>query len=178
MVHVSIVSSRICICGYMYRLTTIYMYMSRVVHVSNTHSTRHNSASWPTSFKMYLKFELYLKTLLKCTFFPRELGQSTQYKLLDLAYLPRTISVRCRYTHGILYIQSVRYRRPTFIGVWYGGEVNSVTLMITLVTYACKLGIWIRPDPLICFPGPAHVFHLFSPRSLVSLWLHWWLTKT
>lgn len=112
---------------------------------------------------MYLKFELYLKTPLKCTFFPKELGQSTQYKLLDLAYLPRTISVRCRYTHGILYTE--RQVQATYIYrcvIWRGSEFNSVTLMITLVTYACKLGIWIRPDPLICFPGPAHVFHLFS----------------
>lgn len=125
MVHVQTVSSRICICGYMYRLTTIYMYMSRVVHVSNTHSTRHNSASWPTSFKMYLKFELYLKTLLKCTFFPKELGQSTQYKLLDLAYLPRTISVRCRYTHGILYTERQISVQATYIYrcvIWRGSE--------------------------------------------------------
>lgn len=122
MVHVSIVSSRICICGYMYRLTTIYMYMTRVVRVSNTHSTRHKSASWPTSF---LKFELYLKTLLKCTFFPRELGQSTQYKLLDLAYLPRTISVRCRYTHGILYTERQISVQATYIYrcvIWRGSE--------------------------------------------------------
>lgn len=77
------------------------------------------------SFKMYFKFELYLKTLLKCTFFPKELGQSTQYKLLDLAYLPRTISVRCRYTHGILYTERQISVQATYIYrcvIWRGSE--------------------------------------------------------
>lgn len=109
-----------------------------------------------------LKSELYLKTLLKCTFFPKELGQSTQYKLLDLAYLPRTISVRCRYTHGILYTE--RQVQATYIYrcvIWRGSEFGHADDN-SCSTYACKLGIWIRPDPLICFPGPAHVFHLFS----------------
>lgn len=35
----------------------------------------------------------------------------------------------------------------------------------TLVTCACKHGVWIRPDPLICFPGSAHLCHLFSRAS-------------
>lgn len=153
MVHVQIVSSRICICGYMYRLTTIYMYMTRVVHVSNTHSTRHNSASWSTSFKMYLKFELYLKTLLKCTFFPKELGQSTQYKLLDLAYLPRTISVRCRYTHGILYTE--RQVQATYIYrcvIWRGSEFGHADDMhVNSGSGSARTRSSVFLDPLMCF---------------------------
>lgn len=49
---------------------------------------------------MYLNFVIVFENIfevLQC-FFLKILGQSTQYKLLDLSYLPRPISVRCRYT--------------------------------------------------------------------------------
>lgn len=101
---------------------------------------------------MYLKFELYLKTLLKCTFFPKELGQSTQYKLLDLAYLPRTISVRCRYTHGILYTERQISVQATYIYrcvIWRGSEFGHAD---DNSCYICMLTRDLDP------PGPAHLF--------------------
>lgn len=55
------------------------------------------------SFQMYLNFVIVFENtfeVLQC-FFLKILGQSTQYKLLDLSYLPRPISVRCRYTRYI-----------------------------------------------------------------------------
>lgn len=105
------------------------------------------------SFKMYLKFELYLKTLLKCTFFPKELGQSTQYKLLDLAYLPRTISVRCRYTHGILYTE--RQVQATYIYrcvIWRGSEFGHADDMhVNSGSGSARTRSSVFLDPLMCF---------------------------
>lgn len=102
---------------------------------------------------MYLKFELYLKTLLKCTFFPKELGQSTQYKLLDLAYLPRTISVRCRYTHGILYTE--RQVQATYIYrcvIWRGSEFGHADDMhVNSGSGSARTRSSVFLDPLMCF---------------------------
>lgn len=104
---------------------------------------------------MYLKFELYLKTLLKCTFFPKELGQSTQYKLLDLAYLPRAISVRCRYTHGILYTERQISVQATYIYrcvIWRGSEFGHADDMhVNSGSGSARTRSSVFLDPLMCF---------------------------
>lgn len=155
----------------MYSCTNIGMYIDGLVHVSNNHSwsTRNKSALnlkwWPTSFfSNVLKFwNCIWKHFWSVTvifFFKKNLASrhNINFKIL-LIYHELS---PCRHTLYSIPSVRFRYRRPTFIGVWYGGEVNSVTLMKPLLHVHVNTGSGsartrssVSLDPLICFPERA-----------------------